>query len=174
MIISELTQPNTHTDFSIDMQSLRKGEYYTQFFVKNPDPSGTEILLKMDLINDIAARFGPLSIDPALGKIDNWRNILSNKLSALFRFEAKDVVDLLIIARNRSFNWQEIIWEAKSKEAGIDPLEIHHLLTSFPISELEYIKWIKPPNHDTVTADLNQIAKDILLGQDNSLQTEKV
>ena len=42
--------------------------------------------------------------------------VLSNKISALFRFEPKDVADLWMIAKNKSFNWKRIMRETKTKE----------------------------------------------------------
>lgn len=63
-----------------------------------------ETILKIEFVNDIAARFGEISIHPELGKVDSIRNILSNKITALFRYEPKDIVDIWIIAKNYSFN----------------------------------------------------------------------
>ena len=99
---------------SINYERLTKSENYTQLFL-----SGNEVELKIDLVNDIAAYFGEFEIDEELGKIDNWRNILSNKVSALFRFEIKDYVDIWIISKNKKFNWREILFEAKQKEVGV-------------------------------------------------------
>jgi len=78
--------------------------------------------LKIDIINDVAKHFGELEYEDVLGRIDSWRNILSNKITALFRPEPKDVADILFISLNKSFNWKEIINEAKTKEVGVEPL----------------------------------------------------
>jgi len=168
-IITSLTERQRCEGFILDRQSLKKGEHFTQFFIEHSFPSGPNVTLKVDLINDIATRFGTLVTDSILGKIDDWRNILSNKLCAIFRFEAKDIVDLATIAQNKSFDWTKILAEAKEKEAGIDPLEIHRILTSFPVSELQYIKWIDPIDPDRFIGICLQMAEDILLGRTNTL-----
>ncbi len=61
-----------------------------------------------------------------LGTIDSWRNILSNKISALFRFEPKDVADIWILSKKKAFEWNIILDEAKTKEAGVDPEIIYN------------------------------------------------
>jgi len=95
-------------------------------------------------VYDVSSHYGSFEWDDTLGKVDSWRNILSNKVSALYRVEAKDVVDLWNLAKLKCFNWSEIVREASSKEAGIDPLVIYDLLKSFPKEELSSIKWIEP------------------------------
>ena len=51
--------------------------------------------------------------------------MLSNKLAALFRFEAKDVADIWIIATHRKF-------------------ELYEILKSFPEDALTTVKWSMP------------------------------
>jgi len=46
--------------------------------------------------------------------------ILSNKLSAIFRYEAKDIADIREISLHETINWETIIQEARQKEAGIE------------------------------------------------------
>jgi len=151
----------------LDSSAVVKGEHYTQIIlVHNENP---EVELKIDLINDVAAHYGIIEIDPILGKVDSLRNILSNKLTALFRIEPKDVVDIWIIAKHRKFSWRSIFDEAKSKEMGIEPESIYDLLMSFPVKQLEYIKWIKRPKTEVFDRDIKKIADDILYGKNNSL-----
>lgn len=45
-----------------------------------------KIELKIDLVNDVEAHFGEFIYSKELGKIDSLENILSNKISALFRY----------------------------------------------------------------------------------------
>jgi hypothetical protein len=109
-----------------------------------------------------------------LGRIDSWRNILSNKISALYRVEAKDVIDLWALAKIKSFSWAEIIREASSKEAGLDPVVIYDLLKSFPKEELSAIKWIgQGPNENIILGDLSIMADEIFEGMENSLTVKK-
>jgi hypothetical protein len=61
------------------------------------------------------------AISPVLGSVDHWRNILSDKLGALLRFEPKDYADLWVIAGHRSFSWKDIVGEAiANKTTGPD------------------------------------------------------
>jgi len=105
--------------------------------------------------------------DNKLGKIDSLRNILSNKFSALFRFEVKDVVDIWMICKNYKCNFREIIKEAKSKEVGVDPVAIFEILNTFPVDKLNLIKWIDKPDLDIFKQDITRIADNILYGREN-------
>ena len=98
---------------------------------------------------------------------------LSNKLTALFRSEPKDVVDIWIISKNERFNWEELLNEAKAKESGINPEIVYEMLNSFPISYIENIKWISEFDYSKFENDIQIIAEEILLGQDNSLVISK-
>ncbi len=62
--------------------------------------------MKIDMINDLAVHYGDVKIDTKLGKVDSLENILTNKISAVFRYEPKDFYDLWIIARNMQFDWK--------------------------------------------------------------------
>jgi len=135
-----------------------------QLFISKDD-----LELKIDLVNDVAPHYGEFLFDNTLGKIDSLRNILSNKFSALYRFEPKDIADIWIICKNYKCNFKEIIAEAKNKEAGVDPLSIFEILSSFPIDKLNLIKWIRKPDPLKLINDLSNIAEDIFNGRENSL-----
>jgi len=146
---------------------LSRGEYYTQLYVSDFDHP--EIELKIEFINDVATHYGSIITNPELGRVDSLRNILSNKLTALFRSEPKDVVDICAIAKVLPCNWKEIVMEAKSKEAGADPEILYDILQSFPLQYLGTIKWITKPELDIFKNDLETVAGDILFGKSNSL-----
>jgi len=150
--------------FRIDAQRVRRSENFFQLFLSNDE---TE--LKVDFVNDVAPHYGELLEDSTLGKIDSLRNILSNKISAIFRFEAKDIADIWIICKNFRCDWREIIAEATNKEAGVDPVAIHEILSSFPIDKLDLIKWATKPESEIFKKEIVQIAQDILYGRENSL-----
>lgn len=152
---------------NLDSTSIIKGKAYTQLFVTDTDTNKIE--LKVEFINDVATHYGSITVDPVLGRIDSLRNILSNKLTALFRSEPKDVADIHAIALQQSFNWRDIVTEAKSKEVGADPEIIYDMLNSFPLKYLDTIKWISQPDTDTFKHEILTIADDILYGRDNSL-----
>jgi len=168
ILFSQLEADQSTTHFSLDYQRLRRYENFTQFFlIKQDDQHHVE--LKIDFVNDVAAHYGNFIQHAHLGLIDSWQNMLSNKLSAIFRFEAKDIVDIWIIASRYPFSWISIIKEAKTKEAGIDPIVLCEILTSFPEDALETIKWIVPVDGSVLKRNVEQIARDILHGNDNSL-----
>lgn len=165
-ILNALEENQKQFNFAIDYRRLRKEEHYTQIFLTQLENAAD---LKLDLINDIAAHYGELEHSKTMGLIDNWRNILSNKLAAVFRYEAKDFADIWIIAKHKPIAWREIISEAKTKEAGIDPLALQEILRSFPPDEVMAVKWNIPIDENNFIADLATIADDILQGKENSL-----
>lgn len=165
-ILNALEENQKRFNFAIDYRRLRKEEHYTQIFLTQLENAAD---LKLDLINDIAAHYGELEHSKTMGLIDNWRNILSNKLAAVFRYEAKDFADIWIIAKHKPIAWREIISEAKTKEAGIDPLALQEILRSFPPDEVMAVKWNIPIDENNFIADLATIADDILQGKENSL-----
>lgn len=164
-ILNALEENQKSLNFSIDYRRLRKEEHYTQIFLTQLENAAD---LKLDLINDIAAHYGEFEHNKTMGRIDNWRNILSNKLAAVFRYEAKDFADIWIIAKHKPIAWREIIFEAKTKEAGIDPLALQEILRSFPPDEVKAVKWNIPIDQKNFIADLATIADDIFHGKENS------
>ena len=125
------------------------------------------VSLKIDLVNDIAVHDGDIIEHPDLGNIDNEGNILSNKISALYRYEAKDVVDILEICRTVDFSWDDMISRARGKEAGVEPSIISDIIKNIPDVELQNIKWVSKPDFTAMRNDLEQISWDILEGGPN-------
>jgi len=166
-LLSRLSQPNSDLQMLLKLENISIGESFTRAVIF--DESQDNVQLQLDFINDVAKHYGGFKQHPTAGKIDSWQNILSNKLTALFRSEPKDVVDIWVIACHKSFQWQQIILEAKSKEAGIEPELIYEILRSFPADLLKTIKWINSPDEAKIMADIETIADDILYGRDNSL-----
>lgn len=142
-----------------------KSENYIQIYVERGS-----VILKIDLVNDVKFHFGDFIEDKSLGKVDSWKNILSNKITAAFRMEIKDFVDIWIMSKNYSFNWMEIFNEAKHKDPGVDPISLSDLFRSFPFENLDLIKWIITPPTEVVKNEFQFIADDILYGKDNSLK----
>ena len=127
LLLKGFEEAQKNGEFSIDYNHLQKFENYTQFMLLRRIED-EDISLKVDVVNDIAVHYGDLHYDDLLGAIDSWRNILSNKLAAIFRYEAKDVADIWIIAKQRQFDWMSIVEEAKTKEAAVDPVLIFEIL----------------------------------------------
>ena len=164
LFFKTLNEREEKEGFIIDKQNVAKSKNYMQIFLSKETAN-----LKIDLVNDAAAHYGEFLFDNKLGKIDSLRNILSNKFSALFRFEVKDVVDIWMICKNYKCKFREIIKEAKSKEVGVDPVAIFEILSTFPVDKLDLIKWIDKPDPNIFKQDITQIADDILYGRENSL-----
>lgn len=162
LFFKTLDERHVKEGFILDKQNVTKSNNYMQILL-----SKDATHLKIDLVNDVATHYGAFLFDKKLGKIDSLRNILSNKFSALFRFEVKDVVDIWIICKNYKCNFREIIEEAKSKEAGVDPVAIFEILSTFPVDKLDLIKWIDSPDPDIFKKDITRIANDILYGREN-------
>jgi hypothetical protein len=158
-------------NYVIDYRRLRKEEHYAQLFLIQPENS---VELKLDMINDVASHYGEYENSELIGRIDSWRNILSNKLAAVFRYEAKDFADIWIIAKTKRFMWRQMMDEAKTKEVGVDPIALFEIIGSVPAQAIVAVKWIKPIDLKEITADLKIIARDILEGRENTLFGMKV
>jgi hypothetical protein len=113
-------------------------------------------------VNDVAAHFGEIVKTNIFDRTDSIRNMLSNKLTALYRFNAKDVADIREIALHESVNWAQAIQEARQKEAGLELTYISEILTGMPQSEFETIAWVKKPEWDEFREDINRIVFDMM------------
>jgi predicted nucleotidyltransferase component of viral defense system len=167
----EIEKHQSTLGYTLDYDSVRKTESFSQLVLRNVGVS--EVNLKIDFVNDIASHYGEFKNDEAIGKIDSIRNILSNKITALFRFEAKDIVDLWMISKNYYFEWKELLREAKTKDAGMEAIAIVQILRSFPLGRLDRIKWAEKPDYDLFKTDLDRISDDIFYGRENSLNSKE-
>ncbi|SPD73148.1 conserved hypothetical protein [uncultured Desulfobacterium sp.] len=151
-------------DFHIRYESVQKFDTFATLHLSTLDGQTD---LKIDLVNDATPHYGGFETNPVLGRVDNWRNILSNKLGALLRFEPKDYVDLWVIAKNRSFSWKEIVEEGRAKEAGLDPVLLYDLIRSFPLDTLSTIRWAVEVDPHVFLKDLHSLAEDMFFMRDN-------
>ncbi len=83
--------------------------------------------------------------------------------------EPKDYADILFIAEQYSFSWEDIIEEAKKKDLWVEPIEISRIVKEFPVELLTPIKWIKQPDLKHAQDSLVLISEEILMGGQNSL-----
>ncbi len=127
-----------------------------------------ETELKVEFINDVAFHYGEFTF-PNGWKVDNALNILSNKLTALSRNAPKDFADILFLSLNFPFNWIEVFEAAKAKDAWINELYAVEIFDKFDINQLESVNWIEKFNIERYQSSFKTIAKDILLGSDNSI-----
>lgn len=128
-----------------------------------------EISLKIDFVNDVPFRYGTSEKNRIFHKVDNWRNILSNKICALSRQEPKDIVDVLFIADRYTFSWEDILYEAREKDLWVEPIELCKIIDNFPSKLLMDIKWTSNVDVDMMTQMIRPLRDDIFYGNDNSL-----
>ena len=155
--------------FKTDISKAIVTDEFARFFIDDNDT-----FLKAEFVNDVAYRVdNPLKNYP--GSIDTVTNILSNKLTAIVgRDEPKDVFDIVTIATNFSFNWQEMFKHAKEK-AMINEIDVEQRLFTFPVSNLLNVDWlIKPFDIKIFEQQIRKIADDFLLGNNNSLGSNKI
>lgn len=132
-----------------------------------------QLVLKIDCINDVPFHYGDFEKCDFFEFVDNWRNILSNKICALSRMEPKDYGDILFIAKKYSFNWQDIIKEASQKDLWVEPIEVSRMINSFPVKLMTTIKWATQPDRKWAQESFKLISEDILKGNQNSIVSSK-
>jgi hypothetical protein len=101
-------------------------------------------------------------------KVDNIRNILSNKISIIFRQEPKDIADIWFICKNLEFKWEEIIDEAVQKRL-VEEIFVVECLRTFQYEKLSTIKWIQPVNVEDFKSDSQIIIENIITKSENKL-----
>jgi len=157
-IIKALTQSGFKFDISV------ADEGYARIFVFDGAHS-----LKLDFVNDVPFRFGSPCIKPLFCRTDNLSNILSNKVTALGRYAAKDLVDIVFIAEKLSFNWESIMNDASEKDLWVNPINAAEVFEQFPLEKLQEIAWIgNAPSADWFAERIKKVITDILNGSDNS------
>jgi hypothetical protein len=153
--------------FLLDDEVIRSPTF-TSFKVRRQK---SDVALKLDFVNDIATHFGEIQSMGLYGRVDPIRNILSNKLGALFRFAAKDVADIREIALHESFNWSDMVSEAREKDAGVELTYLGEILGGIPEAEFGRIAWRAPaPAWEAFKADLLRIVSDMMNCGENSLR----
>jgi len=75
-------------------------------------------------VNDVPYRSGGTESFDLFPRVDNWWNILSNKITALARREPKDVADIVFLCRRYHFTWQNVSREFFSRVQWIDDVSL--------------------------------------------------
>jgi len=158
---SENYRINRNLNYQINDDFSR---FFLEFKQKNNDT-----ILKVDFVNDIEVYYGRIVKNNHFGKIDNVENILINKITALTRFEPKDIADIWIISKNHPFCWKDILHKAKQKDAGVNEEEASGIIKNFPPTLLDKIRWNIVIDKALFLEDVSKIAKEMLKGTDNSL-----
>jgi len=122
----------------------------------------SDTLLKLDFVNDVAVSFDDIVKTNLYYRTDSIRNMLSNKLTAIFRFAAKDVADIREIALRENVDWNQSIKDARQKEAGVEIPIICDILQGMPQSEFETIAWTKKPSWEEFKVDIDRIVFDMM------------
>ncbi|HRP69104.1 MAG TPA: nucleotidyl transferase AbiEii/AbiGii toxin family protein [Turneriella sp.] len=123
--------------------------------------------LQVDFVNDTAFHYKDIKVTESGYLIDNVENIFANKLTAIIgRDSAKDVFDIILIAKYFNFSYQDILTAAQKKMAfAIEDLIVR--LKEFPLAWLNEVKPIEP---FTITGkDIETVCRDMVEGKDNSL-----
>ena len=121
------------------------------------------LALKIEMVNDVPARVGQVSIHPVLGRLDSAGNILANKVTALLdREEPKDLADIWGFCCQLGLSLTEAITDAQSKAAGVFPADLARLLCSASPADWEAVRWIQPPAVDVFLAQLNDLGEKLL------------
>ncbi len=149
---------------NLDYETGTTSDSFIRIFIKKE-----EIQIKVDFVDDVLFHYGGFEKFVSFHRVDNWRNILSNKICALTRLEPKDIVDLLFIAKRYSFSWEEVLIEAKEKDLWAEPLGVSKVIKDFNPNFFESIKWVEPIVKDKLVKNLKTLHKDIFYGNINSL-----
>jgi hypothetical protein len=151
----------TNNGFTIDVESRIKNTTFNSLKVGWKQ---SDALLKLDFVNDSTPHFGDIIETALFDRTDPIRNILSNKLSALFRYAAKDVADIREIALHESINWPDIIREAREKEGGVDTPIIGEIMRGMPQKEFDGVIWTEKPEWAAFCKDIERIVLDMMSG----------
>jgi predicted nucleotidyltransferase component of viral defense system len=149
-----------------DVRVAMTYDTFARFFVQD---FTQKVELKIEFVNDVLFHVGDVRQTSLFSHTDNLDNILSNKICALSREEAKDLADIWHIAQNFAFNWKEVIENAKQKDMWVDESQVLIFIENFDLAKLQDVKWIQPFDLKKAEKDMEFILKDILLGSENSL-----
>lgn len=153
------------TGYYVPTESSLFTERYSRFYIQTED-----VQLKLDFVNDIAFRLDDIVKGDIYYRIDSIRNILSNKISALYRFEPKDIADVWAISKSYPFHWGEIFQAAKEKDAGVDAKNAAEILLGFPEHLFTEILWKTPlPKIEDFFRELEIISREMLEAGINQL-----
>ena len=151
-------------DHFSDIEIALLSEDFARIFVHNE-----EYPLKIEFVNDVLFHSGEIQSANFFYRIDSWGNILSNKICALSRDEAKDIADLIFLSMKYAFTWETMINYARQKDTWVNEIEVSQSVYNFDTRRLTNINWIKEPEYENMQDVCKIIAKDIIDGGENSL-----
>jgi hypothetical protein len=121
-------------------------------------------VLKVEMVNDVPAHIGGVTMHPKLGRLDSPENILANRLTALAdRDEPKDMADVWGFCCRLGLPLSRALEDASSKAAGLFPPTLARGLLSASRADWELIRWIEAPDPDVFLADLRRLGEELAL-----------
>lgn len=123
-----------------------------------------DVDLKIEMVNDVPSRVGPVTVYPTLGRLDSAENILANKITAVLdRSEPKDLADIWGFCHIMDLSVRAAIAGAQGKAAGVFAADMARALYGVTEADWAVVRWIDPPPVDMFIADLRRTAEDLLL-----------
>ena len=143
-------------------------ETFARFSLEEPGRY-PEFPLKCDFIHTRKnSHIGDFKKTSIFSRIDNPKNILTEKLSFIYKKSPKDIADIWVICRHLSFNWEEVIHQANQKRTT-GPLFLAETIRSFPAVELEKVRWTNPIQVENFEQDRDIMIQNIITKDDNRL-----
>ena len=140
-------------------QVVLKDQYFVRALLSRDD-----LILKLEMINDVAARVGETRLDAQLGRLDSPENILANKLTALIgRDEARDLADVWGLCQKLGLSLPAAISGAQSKSSGIYPADLARRLCLATHADWEAVMWSEPPDCETYLAELQKLGESLIV-----------
>ena len=120
--------------------------------------------LKIEMINDVPAHIGPITVHPQLGRIDSAENILANKITAVVsREEPKDLADIWGFCMQMGLSLTDALENAHGKAAGIFPADVARVLLSATEADWQLIRWIDAPPVVDFLRDLRILGEALIV-----------
>jgi len=122
------------------------------------------VILKIEMINDVAAHVGEVWVHPVLGRLDSAGNILANKLTAVVdRREPKDLADIWGFCCRMNLSCAAALEGAHSKAAGLFPADVARALLTVTVDDWKLVRWSDAPDAARFIADLTAVGERLLL-----------
>jgi len=175
--LSRFYQEKRYSDdldfFTHDSRDFRRGlreikaELKKKFHIKEEVSSKDFVrlmvndLLQVDFVNDSVIRYGDLNYLDNNYIVDNCKNILANKITAVMgRDNPKDIFDIFLIDKYYKYDWKAIL-EIAHKKAGFDDDDLIIRLKTFPSTLLKSIYLIDSSFLNNFEEEFNLIIEKI-------------
>lgn len=120
--------------------------------------------LKIEMINDVPAHIGAITVHPTFGRIDSAENILANKITAVVsREEPKDLADIWGFCTKMGLSLSETLDDADSKAAGIFPADVARILLSTTKADWQLIRWMSEPPVEEFLAGIHALGESLIV-----------